>query len=129
MTPFGERLEQIRRSRGLKQVELAELIDVKASYVSVLERGFKGAPSKFVLKKIIEKLKLSEKEKSLLLYDAAITDFSFKIPPGTTRSEFELLHKLKKHLGSLSDQQVLVMKTILEMGTFNRETEGGFMEN
>jgi transcriptional regulator with XRE-family HTH domain len=129
MTPFGERLEQIRRSRGLKQVELAELIDVKASYVSVLERGFKGAPSKFVLKKIIDKLKLSEKEKSLLLYDAAITDFSFKIPPGTTRSEFELLHKLKKHLGSLSDQQVLVMKTILEMGKFNRETEGGFMEN
>jgi transcriptional regulator with XRE-family HTH domain len=129
MTPFGERLEQIRRSRGLKQVELAELIDVKASYVSVLERGFKGAPSKFVLKKIIDKLKLSEKEKSLLLYDAAITDFSFKIPPGTTRSEFELLHKLKEHLGSLSDQQVLVMKTILEMGKFNKETEGGFMES
>lgn len=129
MTPFGERLEQIRRSRGLKQVELAELIDVKASYVSVLERGFKGAPSKFVLKKIIDKLKLSEKEKSLLLYDAAITDFSFKIPPGTTRSEFELLHKLKTHLGSLSDQQVLVMKTILEMGKFNKETEGGFMES
>lgn len=129
MTPFGERLEQIRRSRGLKQVELAELIDVKASYVSVLERGFKGAPSKFVLKKIIDKLKLSEKEKSLLLHDAAITDFSFKIPPGTTRSEFELLHQLKEHLGSLSDQQVLVMKTILEMGKFNRETEGGFMES
>lgn len=129
MTPFGERLEQIRRSRGLKQVELAELIDVKASYVSVLERGFKGAPSKFVLKKIIDKLKLSEKEKSLLLHDAAITDFSFKIPPGTTRSEFELLHKLKEHLGSLSDQQVLVMKTILEMGKFNKETEGGFMES
>jgi transcriptional regulator with XRE-family HTH domain len=120
MTPFGECLEQLRRNRGLKQVELAELISVKASYISVLERGHKGAPSKFILRKIIEKLHLSEQEQKKLLHDAEISDFTFKIPIGISRSEFELIHQLKSVLGSLNEDQILIMKTVLNMTCENR---------
>ncbi|MCS4309671.1 transcriptional regulator with XRE-family HTH domain [Rheinheimera pacifica] len=115
MTPFGQSLEKIRRDRGLKQFELADLIDIKASYVSVLERGHKGPPSKFIIRKIIEKLQLTEEEKQTLLHDAEISAYTFTIPYGISRSEFELLHQLKNELGSLNENQILIMKTVLSM--------------
>lgn len=127
MTPFGERLEQLRRERGLKQVELAELVGIKASYVSVLERGHKGAPSKYVLKKIIEKLHLSEQEQKALLHDAEISDFTLKIPTGISRSEFELIHQLKNVLGSLNEDQILIMKTVLNIKCERRFSRGGMI--
>ncbi|WP_259241815.1 helix-turn-helix domain-containing protein [Rheinheimera pacifica] len=124
MTPFGECLEKFRRDRGLKQFELAELVGIKASYVSVLERGHKGPPSKYILRQIIEKLELSEQEKQKLLHDAAISDYTFKVPYGTSRLEFELLHQLRNQLGTLNESQVLIMKTVLTMRCAT-EKEGG----
>lgn len=115
MTPFGKRLEKLRRERNLKQIELANLVGIKASYVSVLERGHKGAPSKAILERIIQKLELDDHERQALIKDAEISDFTFKVPKGTSSSEFELLHKLRSRLGTLSDKQVLILKTTLDI--------------
>ena len=51
MTPFSQFLQKLRRSRSLKQKDLASLIGVKPCYVSIIERGRVAAPSKAVLDK------------------------------------------------------------------------------
>ncbi len=46
MTPFGLFLESLRRSRQLQQVQLAHRLGVNPCYVSSIESGKKGPPSK-----------------------------------------------------------------------------------
>ena len=53
MTPFGERLRQLRRERGVSQKEMAQALGVSAAYLSALEHGHRGAPSWAMTQKII----------------------------------------------------------------------------
>ncbi|MBO6717132.1 MAG: helix-turn-helix transcriptional regulator [Rhizobiaceae bacterium] len=53
MTPFGERLRQLRRERGITQREMAAALGVSAAYLSALEHGHRGAPSWAMVQKII----------------------------------------------------------------------------
>jgi transcriptional regulator with XRE-family HTH domain len=52
MTPFGERLRALRHSRGLKLGAMARAIDVSAAYLSALEHGKRGRPSKLFVRQV-----------------------------------------------------------------------------
>lgn len=45
MTPFGEKMREIRESRGLTQQQQAEYLGVSKAYISALEHGSRGQPS------------------------------------------------------------------------------------
>ena len=45
MTPFGARLRALRRTRGIRQAELAAALHVSPAYLSALEHGHRGRPS------------------------------------------------------------------------------------
>ncbi len=45
MTPFGERLRQLRQERGLNQKEMAKALQVSAAYLSALEHGRRTQPT------------------------------------------------------------------------------------
>ncbi len=45
MTPFGERLRQLRQERGLNQKEMAKALQVSAAYLSALEHGRRPQPT------------------------------------------------------------------------------------
>lgn len=53
MTPFGERMRQMRRARGVTQKEMARALGVSAAYLSALERGHRGRPNWALIQKII----------------------------------------------------------------------------
>ncbi|MCI5077533.1 helix-turn-helix transcriptional regulator [Oricola sp.] len=53
MTPFGERLRQLRSERGMSQKEMAQKVGVSAAYLSALEHGHRGLPSWALLQRII----------------------------------------------------------------------------
>jgi len=44
MTPFGERLRELRAERGMTQRQMAEAIGVSPAYLSALEHGKRGTP-------------------------------------------------------------------------------------
>ena len=46
MTPFGERLRNLRKQRGLTLAAMAEGLDVTPAYLSALERGHRGRPNR-----------------------------------------------------------------------------------
>lgn len=44
MTPFGEKLRNLREERGLSQKEMAQALNVSAAYLSALEHGRRSQP-------------------------------------------------------------------------------------
>ena len=53
MTPFGERLRELRRRKGVTQKQMAQAIGVSSAYLSALEHGRRGIPTWPLLQKII----------------------------------------------------------------------------
>ena len=53
MTPFGERLRQLRQERGLNQKAMAEALGVSPAYLSALEHGRRGQPAFPFVQKVI----------------------------------------------------------------------------
>ncbi len=53
MTPFGRRVRELRRSRGVTQRDMAAALGVSPAYLSALEHGHRGVPSWAMIQKII----------------------------------------------------------------------------
>ena len=53
MTPFGERMRELRRAKGASQKQMAASLGVSAAYLSALEHGKRGVPSWAMVQKII----------------------------------------------------------------------------
>ena len=45
MTPFGRRLRELRRARGVRLKDMAASLGVSAAYLSALEHGHRGRPA------------------------------------------------------------------------------------
>lgn len=53
MTPFGQRIRNMRNARGITQRQMAADIGVSSAYLSALEHGKRGRPSWHLLQKVI----------------------------------------------------------------------------
>ena len=53
MTPFGERLRQLRHAKGVTQRDMAAAVGVSPAYLSALEHGRRGMPAWPLIQKII----------------------------------------------------------------------------
>lgn len=54
MTPFGEKMRDLRKRKGVNQAQMASDLDVSPAYLSALEHGNRGAPSWAFIQKIIQ---------------------------------------------------------------------------
>ena len=53
MTPFGERMRQLRAEKRVTQKDMAAAIGVTPAYLSALEQGRRGAPAWQMIQRII----------------------------------------------------------------------------
>lgn len=53
MTPFGQKLRDLRTRRGVSLKTMAAAIDVSPAYLSALEHGKRGVPTWFLVQRII----------------------------------------------------------------------------
>ena len=53
MTPFGQKVRELRRSRGVSQKDMAAALGVSPAYLSALEHGHRGRPSWVMVQKMI----------------------------------------------------------------------------
>lgn len=97
---FGERVRELRHTRGVKQADLAERMNVSVSYISKVENGklhFGDYPSEKFIHKLAVELYADEDE-LLLLAD--------KVPPSILckiRQRPEFFRKLAKMDGKELD--------------------------
>lgn len=52
MTPFGERVRQLRTDKGVSLKQMADELEISSAYLSALEHGHKGLPSPMLLRQI-----------------------------------------------------------------------------
>lgn len=52
MTPFGERVRQLRARMGVSLKQMADELEISSAYLSALEHGHKGLPSPMLLRQI-----------------------------------------------------------------------------
>lgn len=116
MTPFGYYLESLRRSRRLQQKQLAALLDVNPCYISAMEKGRKGPPTKPVLDRLITALELNEQEQNYLHEYVGQSERTFRLPTNMALEEYALVHELKNYLGSLSKEQIAIIQNALRVG-------------
>ncbi|GHF15245.1 transcriptional regulator [Kordiimonas sediminis] len=53
MTPFGQKMRDLRKVKGVSQSQMATDLGVSPAYLSALEHGKRGQPSYPLLQKII----------------------------------------------------------------------------
>ncbi len=53
MTPFGEKMRELRRAKGVTQRGMAQALGVSPAYLSALEHGRRGVPTWPLIQKII----------------------------------------------------------------------------
>lgn len=121
MTPFGSYLESLRRSRRLKQKQLAALLQVNACYVSAMESGKKGPPGDRVLQRLIESLALNADESNKLWEYVDQSQRTFRLPDDMALEEYALASHFRKRLGSLDKNQIAAIDAVLRMGQASSE--------
>jgi transcriptional regulator with XRE-family HTH domain len=107
MTPFGERLRELRRQRGVSQKDMAAAIGVSPAYLSALEHGNRGRPTWVTLQKIIGYFNIiwDDAEELLRLAEAsdprAVIDTAGLSPRAT-----ELTNLLSERIAQLTEAEL-----------------------
>ena len=99
----------------MQQVQLADHLGVNACYVSSMENGKKGPPSKGVLNKLIASLDLNEEEQETLWDKVDQSQRTIRLPDNATLEEYALMRDLRDQLGAMSADKVNVIRNILNM--------------
>ncbi len=102
MTPFGERLRDLRTERGISQKEMAKAIGVSAAYLSALEHGKRGQPTWDKLQRIIQYFNIIWDEAEELQHLAMISDPRVTIDTGgLSPAATELANLLAAKIGEI----------------------------
>ncbi len=123
MTPLGAKLREMRATRAVTLKEMAHSIGVSPAYLSALEHGKRGAPTWFLIQRIIVYFNVIWDDAEELCRLAQTSDPRVKIdtsgaiPEATAFANF-----LARSVGDLSARDFAAMTEILEAAAA-RKTE------
>lgn len=107
MTPFGEKMRELRQLRGVSQKEMAAALGVSPAYLSALEHGHRGTPSWPMVQKIIGYFNVIWDDAEELQQLAELSDPRVTIDTaGLTPRATELANLLAERIGDLSGDEV-----------------------
>jgi transcriptional regulator with XRE-family HTH domain len=114
MTPFGKKLRSIRAERGIKLKDMAQAINVSPAYLSALEHGRKGAPTWYLVQRIITFFNViwdeaEELERlAQISHPRIVVDTSGLGPQAT-----ELANKFARNVGALGENDIKSLLLLL----------------
>jgi transcriptional regulator with XRE-family HTH domain len=115
MTPFGERVRQLRRERGLMLKDMAAHLGVSSAYLSALERGERGKPTWTLIQGVLQYFRIIWDEADELTRLADLSDPRVKIDTASADPRATLLaNRLSRDIRSLSARDLDEMLAILD---------------
>lgn len=115
MTPFGERVRQLRRERGLMLKDMAAHLGVSSAYLSALERGERGKPTWALIQGVLQYFHIIWDEADELKQLADLSDPRVKIDTASANPKATLLaNRLAREIRGLSDGELEDMLAILD---------------
>ena len=107
MTPFGEKMRELRKGKGMNQAEMAEALHVSPSYLSQLERGKKGRPSWAMVQDIIEIFDLIWDEAEEIQDLARLSHPKVVInTAGLSAAATELANRLARDIARMGEEKI-----------------------
>ncbi len=115
MTPFGAKLRELRRTRGLEQKAMAEALGVSASYLSALENGRRGKPTWAMIQKVIGYFNViwdeaEELEKLAAMSNPRVVVDTVGLEPEATA----FANELAARIATLSPTQIADLQAVLD---------------
>ena len=107
MTPFGARIRDLRRKRGIKLKDMADALDVTSAYLSALEHGKRGRPTWFMVQRIIAYFNVIWDEAEELQRLAEMSDPRIVVDTaGLAPEATELANLLARKVGGLKEDSL-----------------------
>jgi transcriptional regulator with XRE-family HTH domain len=114
MTPFGQKLRQLRKRNDITQKQLAAKLDISAAYLSALEHGRRGRPSPMLVDQICALFDIIWDEADELRDLGRLSHPKITIDTaGLDASATELANRLARDIGRLSPAQIAEILEIL----------------
>jgi transcriptional regulator with XRE-family HTH domain len=119
MTPFGEKLRDLRAERGISQKEMAKAIGVSAAYLSALEHGKRGQPTWDKLQRIIQYFNIiwdeaEELQRLAMISDPRITIDTAGLSPAATELANLLAARIDEIDAEMAKSLIQELKTLPE---------------
>ena len=115
MTPFGEKLRELREARGLQLKDMAEALGVTPTYLSALEHGRRSKPNWSFVQRVIHYFNIIWDEADELQRLADLSDPKAVIDTsGLNPKATRLANRLSRQIGDLSDDDLDRLLAILE---------------
>lgn len=107
MTPFGEKIRNLRQQRNVSQKEMAAEINVSPAYLSALEHGQRGKPQWSMVQRIITYFNIIWDEAEELQYLASISSPKPVLDTvGLSAQATKLANLLANNIASLSQGEI-----------------------
>lgn len=117
LTPFGRRLRELRKERGLTQKEMAAAIGVSTAYLSALELGQRGLPGWYLVQRIIAYFNVIWDEAGELERLAQLSHPRVRLDTeGLGPEATELANRFARRLPTLTPQERDALMAILDPG-------------
>ncbi len=105
MTPFGQRLRELREARGLAAKEMAAGLGVSPAYLSALEHGKRGRPNKRFVHRVCQYLGIIWDEAETLQETAELSHPRVVVDTaGLSPEATELANRLAREIGELPQE-------------------------
>lgn len=115
MTPFGEKVRQLRRERGLLLKDMAAHLGVSSAYLSALERGERGKPTWTLIQGVLQYFNIIWDEADALARLADMSDPKARIDTSGCDPRATLLtNRLAREIRGLSGGELDAMLAILD---------------
>lgn len=115
MTPFGERVRQLRRQRGLLMKDMAAHLGVSTAYLSALERGDRGRPTWTLIQGVIQYFNVIWDEADELARLADLSNPRVKIDTAGCSARATLLaNRLAREIQVLPEAEIEALIAVLD---------------
>jgi transcriptional regulator with XRE-family HTH domain len=115
MTPFGEKLRQLREARGILQRDMAAALEISAAYLSALEHGRRGTPSAGLIHQICQYFGLIWDEADELAALAKCSRPRLRLnAAGLSPAQTALANRLARELRNLDAGTIGAMQALLD---------------
>lgn len=118
MTPFGARVRELRKARGLSLQALAGTLGISSAYLSALEHGKRGRPTFVLVQGIIHSLGIIWDEADELVRLADMSDPRVTVDTAWLQPAATMLaNRIARQIGDLSTDDIAAMTLILDQAT------------
>lgn len=115
MTPFGERMRELRRAKGVTLKDMAVAIGVSSAYLSALEHGKRGRPGWPLIQRIIAYFNIIWDDAEAVARLARISHPRITIDTsGLSPKATEFANRLADDIGRLDGRSIAEMLAVLE---------------